>query len=547
MKKFASSALILLIAAAGASATVHNVPSALYPTIQAGIDSASAGDTVAVAAGVYSDLFYPPGADTARCVVYMKSDIVLMGAGTGSTIIDALAGGRGIYCYGVTGARIEDLTVRNAFSEEHGAGLYCFHQSSIIVESCEITSCDDGGVIVRDNSDLDMRHSEITDNGAKQGGGLAIELHSTGTVTACTIMGNYAPVGGGMYVRISSSTVTMDSCVVDSNYLSTINGTGGGIGLDNAALTMTNSSVNGNVSSGKGGGLWVFDSSVFTAEDTRIQGNQATGDTGPGGGLYAEFSDLVLTRCTVTGNSCMGESSDGGGIYMFFSTASSFTGCTIAHNGTAGTTGGIVCRFASPPIDNTIIAFNSPGNGMACPDGGNPTVTCCDLYGNDGGDAICGTDGGDNFSREPFFCDADNGDYSLKDCSACLPGQHPESASCGLIGALGQGSCSSCTYVGVDDAAGILPPMRHYASPNPFGPATTIHFTLNRPEKVDLAVYDIRGRTVKHLESKVLSPGEHLRTWDATDDAGRRVSSGVYFYRLGGSGVKRTGRLILTR
>lgn len=542
--------LVLLIAVTSATATIHNVPSGLYPTIQAGIDSASAGDTVSVATGVYSDLFYPPGADTARCVVYMKSDIVLMGAGMGSTVIDAVDLGRGIYCFGVTGARIENLTVQNAFAQAYGAGIYCYTGSSPTIVDCEVTSCGDGGIIIRESSHPDLFGCVITDNGSKQGGGIAIEDNSSPDLTDCLVTRNFAPSGGGLFIRQGCSP-TMDSCVVDSNYLNTENGAGGGIQISaNASLTLTNSTVNGNFSTGHGGGVSAIDNSSLTAEDSYIQGNSSDGENGFGGGIYTEFSDLFLTGVTLTDNFNTGEFAEGGGIYMFFANSASITNTTIARNGTSGSTGGIVCRFASPTIDNTIIAFNSPGAAMGCPDGGNPVVTCSDIVGNAGGDAICGTDNGNNFSWDPFFCDAANGDYSLKDCSACLPGQHPESASCGLIGAQGAGSCGSCTYVGIDmadDATGILPPLRHFASPNPFGPATTIHFTLNRSENVRLAVYDVRGRMVKSLENKVLLPGEHLRTWDATNEAGRRVSSGVYFYRLGGGAMEHTGRLVLTR
>ncbi len=549
MKTLFCSALALLFCITAVSATIHNVPSGPYPTIQAGVDAASAGDTVSVAAGVYSDLFYPPGADTTQCVVYMKSGVVLMGAGMGSTIIDAIDLGRGILCFGVTGARIENLTVRNAFAEAYGAGIYCYTGSSPIIESCEVTSCGDGGIIIMENSHPDLIDCVVTDNGSKQGGGIAIEDNSSPTMTGCVVTGNFAPAGGGIFIRQGCGP-TMDSCVVDSNYLSTINGAGGGIQvIANSTLLLTNSSVNGNSSTGNGGGMTAFDNSTVTVEDCSIQGNSSSGTNGLGGGIYVELSDLHLNRVTIADNTNMGLNADGGGIYIFFTTTTTITNTTLARNGTAGTTGGIYCRFASPAIDNTIIAFNSPGAAMGC-DNSTPVVTCSDLYGNAGGDAICGTDNGNNFSWDPFFCDAAGGDFSLKNCSACLSGQHPESAACGLIGAQGLGSCGSCTYVGIDmadEGAGILNPLHHFASPNPFGPSTTIHFALRSSENVRLAIYDVRGRMVKNLEDKVLLPGEHFRTWDATDEAGRKVSSGVYFYRLGGAALERTGRLVLTR
>ena len=65
------------------------------------------------------------------------------------------------------------------------------------------------------------------------------------------------------------------------------------------------------------------------------------------------------------------------------------------------------------------------------------------LHGNAGGDWIGGIAGqlgvSGNFSADPLFCDPDNGDFTLSSQSPCLPGNHPDGADCGLIGALGQG------------------------------------------------------------------------------------------------------------
>ena len=46
-----------------------------------------------------------------------------------------------------------------------------------------------------------------------------------------------------------------------------------------------------------------------------------------------------------------------------------------------------------------------------------------------------------NISVDPLFCDATQDDYTLSTPSGCLPGNHPDGAACGIIGALGEG-CS---------------------------------------------------------------------------------------------------------
>ena len=47
-----------------------------------------------------------------------------------------------------------------------------------------------------------------------------------------------------------------------------------------------------------------------------------------------------------------------------------------------------------------------------------------------------------------------------------------------------------------------------------------------------LAVYDVSGRLVKTLYEGVMDQGKHKATWDGQNNAGRAVSSGVYFCKL---------------
>jgi hypothetical protein len=81
-------------------------------------------------------------------------------------------------------------------------------------------------------------------------------------------------------------------------------------------------------------------------------------------------------------------------------------------------------------------------------------------------------------------------------------------------------------------AAGAGIRIQPYASPNPFNPHTTIHFTLSAPGSVRLHVYDVSGRLVKTLADEAMGSGLHAVAWDGTSRSGSKVSSGVYFYVL---------------
>lgn len=75
--------------------------------------------------------------------------------------------------------------------------------------------------------------------------------------------------------------------------------------------------------------------------------------------------------------------------------------------------------------------------------------------------------------------------------------------------------------------------------PNPFNPATTIaftvhgsQFTVHGPIHTTLYIYNIKGERVRTLVDDARSTGNYKVIWDGKDDAGKKVASGVYFYKL---------------
>jgi len=84
--------------------------------------------------------------------------------------------------------------------------------------------------------------------------------------------------------------------------------------------------------------------------------------------------------------------------------------------------------------------------------------------------------------------------------------------------------------------------------PNPATGKALISFSLPKSETVGLSIYDIAGRLVRSFDRKWLGTGRHVTRWDCSDQDGRKVPSGVYFYRLaveGGNALK--GRLAVIR
>jgi len=84
--------------------------------------------------------------------------------------------------------------------------------------------------------------------------------------------------------------------------------------------------------------------------------------------------------------------------------------------------------------------------------------------------------------------------------------------------------------------------------PNPFNPETNIVFNLPEDGKVQLDIYNIRGQKVKTLINSNLDQGNHSVIWNGEDDSGKKVSSGVYLYKLQVNGkTEKTKKMLLLR
>ncbi len=83
--------------------------------------------------------------------------------------------------------------------------------------------------------------------------------------------------------------------------------------------------------------------------------------------------------------------------------------------------------------------------------------------------------------------------------------------------------------------------------PNPFNPTTQIQFLLPQAENVSLTIYNSAGQLVKILQNGRMSAGAHVYEWDGTDQFGRKVGSGIYFYQLKTDNFHQVKRMILTK
>jgi hypothetical protein len=84
-------------------------------------------------------------------------------------------------------------------------------------------------------------------------------------------------------------------------------------------------------------------------------------------------------------------------------------------------------------------------------------------------------------------------------------------------------------------------------TPNPFNPQTTISFIIGRAGHASLDVYDLRGRLVRTLVAGELETGPQHVVWNGLDNAGVRVGSGIYFYRLVTTDAVETRKMVVLK
>ncbi len=83
--------------------------------------------------------------------------------------------------------------------------------------------------------------------------------------------------------------------------------------------------------------------------------------------------------------------------------------------------------------------------------------------------------------------------------------------------------------------------------PNPFNPTTTIGFALPQAGEVNLSIYNMSGQLVKQLIAGARNAGFHHLVWDATNERGERVASGVYLYVIKAGEFTAQRKLVLMK
>lgn len=80
--------------------------------------------------------------------------------------------------------------------------------------------------------------------------------------------------------------------------------------------------------------------------------------------------------------------------------------------------------------------------------------------------------------------------------------------------------------------------------PNPFNPITSIRYNLKTDSEVTITIYDLLGNVINKLFKGTQNAGSKKINWNATNNAGDQVSSGVYIYKIETNNSSNFGRMM---
>ncbi len=280
-----------------------------HVTIQAGVNAASAGQTVGVGSGTYAES------------ITISRPMTLRGGGTLVTLIEALDGAPSIEV-----ADGVDVTLER-FGLSGGEGIWA-GGGDLTLRHLDVsfTSGGDSGA-VRGTGEILIEDSSITSNVSLGAGG---GVHSQGgslTVRRVTIAGN-SSAGNGGGILAEGGALMLDDSSISGN-----EGQNGGGVAATGSLTIRDGAFTGNRGEFGGGiltgaGAIDIQGTTFTrneadlgaamytrgggvVREVEIVENTATGEFGYGAGIFADEEALEIVGGEITGNTAIA----GGAVY----------------------------------------------------------------------------------------------------------------------------------------------------------------------------------------------------------------------------------------
>jgi len=275
--------------------------------------------------------------------IAINHDVTITGLGAANSIISGNNNSRIFYVYGVSSSAVQTVSISGLTmtdgSSVNGSGGAIFSRHSDLTLSGVIitgntTGGSGGGLYSGDYTNayggapVTIIDSEISDNTSTYGGG-GLKFYQLGdvTITNTVISGNTSSGGSGggaEFYQVGNVSIENSTVSGNSSFYS-----GGGVKVSYAGnVSIANSSFRSNETLyyAGGGGAYIRYVGDVTIDSTTFDQNEATGD---GGGLYATNTDsFTMTNSTVSGNNAV----DGAGLELGYNGNVLIANSTIANN-----------------------------------------------------------------------------------------------------------------------------------------------------------------------------------------------------------------------
>ena len=226
------------------------------------------------------------------------------------------------------------------------------------------------------------------------------------------------------------------------------------------------------------------------------------------------------------------------GDFTVMSTAGLVIGFTIAGDPLSPGEG-VLTQVSFSGYDGSTICFgtNSADNVISDSDG-------IELW-TEWGNCWCSSESGtDLYLDDCGICNGENA--SMDTCGVCDGNNSPNTGTCDCSGTpdgTAEVDCAgTCDGTAVVNNNGDCLSIVHISSnpseftisqnyPNPFNPITSISFDVAEMDEISLIVYDLLGKEVITLASGTFVPGRYIVNWNAVNNYGDAIASGMYVYR----------------
>jgi len=408
-------------------------------------------------------------------------------------------------------AHLLDGLIRENIANIEGGGLYLSNSNPYLENvtiALNIANGNGGGICCRDSSNLNLTEVDIL---ANDSGGR----------------------GGGLYIELSNPNIENTSIRFNTSLTN-----GGGFEASGSSFNLINSTVQGNTAGSNGGGICIFNSTPYL-ENVIISGNSSVD-----GALWIKETSIELNHVVISDNNERG-------INIYYYSYLELINSTIANNNEQG-----IYSYLHTDINvkNSIIYGNSYGIYVNDWSPGNTSITYSDIYNNQSGSCYNCSLGVGCIQTDPLFVNQISGDYHLSwtnfpisdsTKSPCIDAGDPNSPPDPDGTVADMGAYYFNQNVSIDEPEQSTEfNLTNY--PNPINSNTsnlTVSFSIHKPGKVKIQLFNIKGQLVSTLLDEERNVGEH--SISSTVD---NLSSGIYFTNLIIDGVeKEVSKVVVLR